>query len=402
MQGIAGLKPLQARCYNAGMQPHPTPLQRWSPAFLSMLFLFLSLGLYQQVSGGDPLLGMTPAEVCPARTSGCPYLASLTRKHHLTAEMALPNGDVLALDRVGEGRDAVCSLVVLGADGASSRVLYRGAPGAGLVGGVYADGRRFNLAGVDGIYQIDAEAGMVGWSRLPEGLVLEDLEAGLTVGRAQRADGTSHFYVYRGEELRHEFHLSEMALAARLSPDGRTMGLLMADRLRLVPLTGTALPLDVPLHHAVQPDLIVSDTGLHAMVVRQDGRGIGVASPTGMTWYDVALGWPGQPLEAGVGELDPTSGRFAVTDGQRILLGRAGVPGLTEAVAAQGPADFLHLGEWTRGRALLFTVLRQGLTARDASDGMYFLDPDGGRFRSFPLTSAHVPGLEQEAACTSR
>lgn len=382
------------------MQPHLTPFQRWSPALLSMLFLFLSLGLYQRVAEDDPLLGTPPGPACPARTAGCPYLASLAQpKHHLTAEMALPNGDVLALDRVGEGRDAVCSLVVLGADGVSSRVLYRGAPGAGLTGGVYAQGRSFNLEGVDGIYQVDTDAGLVGRSRLPDGLTLEDLEAGLTVGRAQRGDGTSHFYLYRGDELRHEFHLSETALAARLSPDGRTMGLLMPDRLRLVPLTGAALPIDVPLHLAVQPDLIVSDTGHHAMVVRQDGRGVGVASPQGMTWYEVGLAWPGQPLEAGLGELDPTSGRFAVTDGQRILLGRAGVPGLVEAAAAQGPGDFLHLGEWTRDRGLLFTLVRDGLSAREASDGIFFLDPDGSEFRSFPLTSAYLPVLEQEAVC---
>lgn len=382
------------------MQPHPTPLQRWFPAVVSMLFLFLSLGLYQHVEGGDPLLGAAPAEVCPARSSGCPYLASLAQRprHHLTAEMALANGDVLALDRVGD----VCSLVVLGADGASSRVLYRGAPGAGLMGGVYAHGRRFNVAGLDGIYQVDAEAGMVGWSRLPAGLTLEDLEAGFTVGRAQRPDGTSHFYLYRGDELRHEFHLSETALAARLSPDGRTMGLLLPDRLRLVPLAGMALPLDVPLQYPVQPDLIVSDTGTHAMVVRLDGRAIGVASEQGMTWYDVDLSWPGQPLEAGIGELDPTSGRFAVTDGQRILLGRAGVPGLVEAAVAPGPADFLHLGEWTRDRGILFTVVRQGLSQGSAADEMVFLDPDGGGFRSFPLGPAFLPGLEQEAACTSR
>lgn len=383
------------------MQPHHTPLQRWSPAFLSMLFLFLSLGLYQHVGEGDPLLGAAPAEVCPARaSSGCPYLASLAQrpKHHLTAEMALANGDVLAVDRVGD----VCSLVLLGADGASSRVLYRGAPGAGLMGGAYAQGRRFNVAGADGIYQVDAEAGMVGWSRLPAGLSLEDLEAGLAVGRDQRSDGTSHFYLYRGDELRHEVHLSDTALAARLSPDGRTLGLLQPDRLRLVPLAGMALPLDVPLQHPVQPDLIVSDTGTHAMVLRQDWRGIGVASAEGMTWYEVDLAWPGQPLEAGLGELDPTSGRFAVTDGRRILLGRAGVAGLVEAAVAPGPDDFLHLGEWTRERGILFTVIRQGLSAASASDEMFFLDPDGSGFRSFPLTSAYVPGLEQEAACTSR
>lgn len=383
-------------------QPH-TPLQRWLPALLSMLFLFASLDLYQRVDGGDPLLfGVAPAERAPAASAPrCPFLAARTT-HHLTAEMALPNGDVLALDQVGWGGDTVCSLVVLGADGASARVLYRGAPGAGLMGGVSDGGRRFHVTSGGDILALGLTEGVLGSSRLPDGLALEDLEAGLSVGRSERPDGTTHFYVYRGQELRHEFHLSGTARAARLSPDGGTMGILMPDRLRLVPLTGTSMPLELPLEHEVAADLIVSETGNHAMVVRQDGRGIGVASPEGVTWYELGLRWPGQPLEAGLGELDPTSGRFAVTDGQRILVGQAGVPGLVEAATAHAPTDFLHLGEWTRDRGILFTVVRDGLTSEEASDGMYFLDPDGGEFRSFPLTSAYVPALERAASCSLR
>lgn len=378
-------------------QPH-SPLHRWAPALLSLLFLGFSLDLYQRVEQGD-LPGQAPVPSgCPRATAGppdsgaissCPFL----KAHHLTAEVALAGGGILAVDLEGDGPDATCNLVVVGSDGRSARVVYRGAPGRGLLGGVSEGGRRLQVAGLSGNYTLDAEGGMVGWSRLPADLSLEDLEADLAVGRS--ADST-RLSVHRGRELRHEFQLSAPALAARLSPDGETLGILFPDRIRLVTLDQSRPPLERLLDHPVQPDLVVSDSGDHAVVCRLDGRGLGVASPQGMTWYEVGL--PARPLESGTAELDPYSGRFAVTDGSRILVGRAGVEGLVEVARTDDPTEALHLGEWTRDRGLLLTVQRGSLSR----DGIYFLDPDSGRLQPFRLDSACLGDLASEAACTSR
>lgn len=350
------------------------------PALAALLFLLIALDLHQKVEQGQLLPGNAPLR----------GLDALRATHDLTAEMLLPSGEILALDQAGSGAHAAVRLVILAPDGRSGRVLFQGAPGQGLVGGVSDGGRTYDIHGREGIHHLDVVTGQTSVTPAPEGF-LEDLEAGWTVSRVDRGNGRFAVRLYRGERLCYEFRGRGSLQAARLSTDGDTLGLLTGGRLRLVPLDGGMATVDVALDRPVRADLLVSDSGRHAMVARTDGQGIGVVTPAGVTWYHLPLPWAGQPLEAGLGELDPASGRFAVTDGRRLYLGEAGQPGLQEAAATHGSSDLLHLGEWTRARGLLFTVLRSG----PSPDGLHLLDPETGDLASLPLEPTCLRTLDK-------
>ncbi|HXE73131.1 MAG TPA: hypothetical protein VNO81_10760 [Candidatus Nitrosotenuis sp.] len=319
-------------------------------------------------------------------------------RHMTTAEMLLPNGELLVIDQWLTDGDVRCSLATLPRRGGSATVLYRNPAGMGLLGGISPDGRRFYVEGPDGVYEVDRHEGPAGWFSLPD-QVVEDLEAGMTVTRSLQSDGVYRYHVYRGSRVVRGFRFDRPLEAARLSPGGAYLGLLASDSLYLLPMEEGSFPVTVAVRQPVLADLVVSDAG-YALVVREDRQAVGLAGPQGIKWFEVSV--PDVPLEAGVAKLHPQEGRFAISDGTTLYVGDTRLDQLVP-VRRLSSGVCLHVGEWNVQHGILFTEIQGWLYDREpgARDRFFVLDMDYQRGVRELTPDIRYPGaLENPALCS--